>query len=203
MNKAIVDVVIDVETLAKHANAVVASVACVAVFRKTGKVVKEFHEQISVQESLKLGFERDSYGVKDSTVDWWIKQSDAARLELCGTKQPREVFLYLLDWFHGLAESYDLRVWGNGLKFDIDKLERHFVRLGYAVPWSGFAERDIRTAVELGRELGINPKADIAFDGVAHNALDDARHEAKYLFAIFEHARLAGSSVGLAVKKSN
>lgn len=44
----------------------------------------------------------------------------------------------------------------------------------------------MRTMVLLGKQLGFDPKRDMPFDGVAHNALDDARHQVKYLSAIWQ-----------------
>lgn len=40
--------------------------------------------------------------------------------------------------------------------------------------------------VELGRAIGINPRRDIPFEGDRHNALADAKHQAKYVSAIWQ-----------------
>jgi inhibitor of KinA sporulation pathway (predicted exonuclease) len=41
--------------------------------------------------------------------------------------------------------------------------------------------------VDIGRQLrGANPKKDLPFEGVQHNALDDAKHQAKYVSAIWQ-----------------
>ncbi|EPG3512343.1 3'-5' exonuclease, partial [Klebsiella pneumoniae] len=47
-------------------------------------------------------------------------------------------------------------------------------------------DRDVRTIVELGRAIGINPRRDIPFEGDRHNALADAKHQAKYVSAIWQ-----------------
>lgn len=186
-----IDVVVDLETLDRCRKAVVTSVGCVAINRKTGNEIAHFHDQICIEQSKKKGFVTEQ-----ETIDWWEKQSADARLELTGTKQPREVILYLIDWFHRLAERGEVFVWGNGLKFDLGKLEYHFEVLEYDKPWGDFNDRDIRTAVDLGRMLGIDPKKDLVFEGVKHNALDDARHEAKYLYSIFNSIREASNDSG-------
>ncbi|MEL5347214.1 3'-5' exoribonuclease, partial [Serratia nevei] len=46
--------------------------------------------------------------------------------------------------------------------------------------------RDVRTIVELGREVDFDPKRDMPFDGQRHNALADAIHQAKYVSAIYQ-----------------
>jgi hypothetical protein len=40
--------------------------------------------------------------------------------------------------------------------------------------------------VLLGKQLGFDPKRDMPFDGVAHNALADAHHQVKYVSAIWQ-----------------
>ncbi|BAT46016.1 putative exonuclease, C-terminal part [Escherichia albertii] len=40
--------------------------------------------------------------------------------------------------------------------------------------------------VTLGRSIGFDPKMDMPFDGERHNALADARHQAKYVSAIWQ-----------------
>ena len=40
--------------------------------------------------------------------------------------------------------------------------------------------------VELGKSVGINPRFDIPFEGDMHNALSDARHQVKYVSAIWQ-----------------
>jgi len=40
--------------------------------------------------------------------------------------------------------------------------------------------------VTLGRQLGFDPKRDMLFDGIAHNALADARHQVKFVSEIWQ-----------------
>lgn len=47
-------------------------------------------------------------------------------------------------------------------------------------------DHDVRTIVTLGRSIGFDPKMDMPFDGERHNALADARHQAKYVSAIWQ-----------------
>ncbi|WP_267449393.1 3'-5' exonuclease [Citrobacter portucalensis] len=54
----------------------------------------------------------------------------------------------------------------------------------FAVPF--WNDRDVRTMVELGKSVGINPRFDIPFEGDMHNALSDARHQVKYVSAIWQ-----------------
>ena len=73
-------------------------------------------------------------------------------------------------------------VWGNGSSFDIAILEYWYNKLGLCIPWNFWNVRDLRTIVEV---AGID-KRSIPFEGEQHNALDDAKHEAKILLACYE-----------------
>lgn len=59
-------------------------------------------------------------------------------------------------------------------------------RADQTCPWQFWNDSDVRTMVLLGKELGFDPKRNMPFDGVAHNALADARHQAKYVSAIWQ-----------------
>jgi hypothetical protein len=78
------------------------------------------------------------------------------------------------------------RVWGNGATFDNIILRESFSRLNLQELWNWFNDRDVRTIVGLGREIGFDPKRDMPFDGEPHNALHDAIHQAKYVSAIYQ-----------------
>ncbi|MBC1033642.1 3'-5' exoribonuclease domain-containing protein, partial [Escherichia coli] len=45
---------------------------------------------------------------------------------------------------------------------------------------------DVRTIVELGKTIDFDARTVIPFEGVRHNALDDARHQAKYVTATIQ-----------------
>lgn len=79
-----------------------------------------------------------------------------------------------------------LKVWGNGATFDNVILRGAYARTGHLCPWAFWNDHDVRTIVTLGRATGFDPKLDMPFDGVMHNALDDARHQAKYVSAIWQ-----------------
>jgi len=54
-------------------------------------------------------------------------------------------------------------------------------------PWFFANDRDVRTIVDLGRQLrNIDPKKDLELEGTAHNALDDAKFQVRYVSAIYQ-----------------
>jgi exodeoxyribonuclease VIII len=79
-----------------------------------------------------------------------------------------------------------VEVWGNGATFDNVILRNSYSRTGINCPWKFTNDRDVRTIVALGKAVGCEPRHQIPFDGDAHNALADARHQAKYVSAIWQ-----------------
>ncbi len=74
----------------------------------------------------------------------------------------------------------------NGCSFDNVILRRAFALTDTPFPVPYWNDRDVRTMVELGKSVGINPRFDIPFEGDMHIALSDARHQVKYVSAIWQ-----------------
>ncbi|ORT44652.1 endodeoxyribonuclease [Escherichia coli] len=53
-------------------------------------------------------------------------------------------------------------------------------------PWRYYNDRDVRTIVELGKAIDFDARTAIPFEGERHNALDDARYQAKYVSVIWQ-----------------
>ena len=88
------------------------------------------------------------------------------------------------------AEPAKVQVWGNGATFDNVILRASYDREFVPCIWKFWNDRDVRTIVELGRVIGINSRRDIPFEGDRHNALADAKHQAKYVSAIWQQLLL-------------
>nr|WP_272887899.1 3'-5' exoribonuclease [Cronobacter sakazakii] len=52
----------------------------------------------------------------------------------------------------------------------------------------------MRTIVEMGRAAGFNQRYEIPFEGDLHNALADAKHQVKYVSAIWQKLVPANSN---------
>ncbi|HBA8665562.1 TPA: 3'-5' exoribonuclease, partial [Escherichia coli] len=65
-------------------------------------------------------------------------------------------------------------------------LRRSYERQEIPCPWRYHNDRDVRTIVELGKAIDFDARTAIPFEGVPHNALDDARHQAKQVSAIWQ-----------------
>ncbi|QJI52284.1 hypothetical protein [Cronobacter phage JC01] len=169
MKKKHRDVMIDIETLGRSPGCSVLSIGAVAFDRYTGEIGETFYCCMGYENARAFGH------VDPDTLEWWQKQSDAAKQDAFnGSDNPRESALKFIQWLDG----NDL-VWGNGSVFDITILEAWFAQLHLPTPWKFWNIRDVRTAVDL---AGINPLK-FEREGTFHNALDDAIHQVKYMSA--------------------
>ena len=82
------------------------------------------------------------------------------------------------------AVKYSRGNWLKGMQYTttIDSLTRHIMK--FPIFWT--QDRDLRTLVQLD-PTGVKPKR--AMDGVAHNALDDAKHQVKYACSIYKRIK--------------
>ncbi|MDE1476214.1 3'-5' exoribonuclease [Xenorhabdus bovienii] len=175
---------IDLETMGKHSNSPIVALGAVFFDIRTGDLGQTFYINISLSEQMKCGAMPDA-----STILWWLKQSYAARQSIT-EGDPRSINNSLLEFeafTRSNSNSFDtLNVWGNGSSFDNVILRNFYERANYRVPWRWNADRDVRTIVQLGRDIGYDPKTDMPFTGERHNALDDAIHQAQYVSAIYQ-----------------
>lgn len=177
------NVMLDLETLGNGNNAAIVSIGAVMFDPYHNAIGSEFYIEIEINSAA-------YYGQMDaSTVQWWMGQSDEARALFTNkeNKQPlKTALIEFQNWIDQTGEFKGRIVWGNGSCFDNVILGNAFKALKLHQPWPFYGDRDVRTIVDLGKQLrAINPKKDIPFIGVAHNALDDAKHQARYVSAIY------------------
>lgn len=185
LNAFYTHLMLDMETMGNSPDAPIVSIGAVFFDPSTGNTGAEFYQIVSLESSMSFGMKPDA-----STIQWWLKQSSEARSAILvdGAMGLREVLELLADFIAENAAngSHSVQVWGNGCSFDNVILRRAYVltETPFAVPF--WNDRDVRTMVELGKSVGINPRFDIPFEGDLHNALSDARHQVKYVSAIWK-----------------
>ncbi|RKR64996.1 exodeoxyribonuclease VIII [Yokenella regensburgei] len=176
---------VDVESLGNNPDAPIVSIGAVFFNPSVGAYGPEFYKVISLESAMASG------GITDaSTIIWWLKQSSEARSAIVvdDAIPLDDALLQLNDFISENTTSGDLsvQVWGNGATFDNVLMRRSYKRSGITCPWKIVNDRDVRTIVELGNAVGIDPRYSIPFEGDMHNALADARHQAKYVSAIWQ-----------------
>ena len=173
------NIMIDIETLGTSADAVILSVSACYFEPSTGEIGDKFDKQINLKASIAAGRDIDA-----STVLWWMSQDDNARKQFATNHKAAKMTDVLKD-FATFIKPKSL-VWGNGASFDLTILSTAYARCKLPLPWMFWDERDVRTIVHIGQALGFNPKKDMPFKGVRHNALDDSIHQSKYVSAIWQ-----------------
>ncbi|MEL5881700.1 3'-5' exoribonuclease [Citrobacter freundii] len=185
LNDFYTHLMVDMETMGNTPDAPIVSIGAVFFDPSTGNTGAEFYRVVSLESSMSFGMKPDA-----STIQWWLKQSSEARSailvdEAMGLLETLEL---LADFIAENAAngSHTVQMWGNGCSFDNVILRRAYALTDtpFAVPF--WNDRDVRTMVELGKSVGINPRYDIPFEGDMHNALSDARHQVKYVSAIWQ-----------------
>lgn len=175
-------VMIDLETLGVKVDSVFISIGAVYFDPETGHLGKEFYVNIDWQSSIDAGRAIDA-----STLQWWFDQSKEAKISVL--RDLSVSFPKALQMLHGfLSKNIDKNVvWGNGSSFDISILEHAYHKNFTPIPWKFWNIRDVRTIKDLGKDLV--DKSIFDFIGVAHNALDDSKHQAKYVSAIWKEIK--------------
>lgn len=186
------NVMLDLETLSNKSDAVVVQIAAVMFEPLTGVVGAEFNQVVDLEDSMIYGT------LNGETLKWWMQQPEEARaiFNSKGTTTLESALLSFTDWITKNSDmkteegSPDAIVWGNGATFDNVILNNAYEELGLTPPWSFYNSRDLRTVVDLGITIkAVNPKKELTFEGIPHNALDDAKHQVKYLCSIIKSLR--------------
>jgi len=169
------DLMIDLETLGTDPSAPIVVIGAVFFDPKTGELGEEFSATIDFESAC------EKRTPDASAIKWWLKQSDDARTKVLRGNQTMWQALSGLSMFiHDNSDVKKVKPWGNGATFDISMIENCFKCYGMTAPWKFWNIRDVRTVVELGEAVGIT-KDMVEFEGTPHVALDDAKHQARYV----------------------
>lgn len=167
------NVMLDLETMGHSSNAAIVEIgAC--VFNSEEGVVSEFSTMVSLESCLEEGLTVDA-----STILWWMRQKYEARGRFSTNEKAPSLATALLafkDWIPPKAT-----VWGNGADFDNVILSNAYEVLGLKRPWPDFNDRCFRT---MKKTFGSVQQP--VREGVAHSALDDAKHQALWLLKIYK-----------------
>uniref|UniRef100_UPI001CCEE433 3'-5' exonuclease n=1 Tax=Escherichia coli TaxID=562 RepID=UPI001CCEE433 len=173
---------IDLETMGTNTNAPIVVIGAVFFDPQTGEIGPVFYIVISLTDAMNTGAVPDG-----GTIKWWLKQSSEARAAiLTGQVKLKDSLSRFREFINEYSDEKFVQVWGNGATFDNAILRTSYERLDIPCPWRYCNDRDVRTIVELGKTIDFDARTVIPFEGVRHNALDDARHQAKYVTATIQ-----------------
>ncbi|EPE4982723.1 3'-5' exoribonuclease domain-containing protein [Escherichia coli] len=178
-SRAGIHLMIDIETMEKNPNAAIISIGAIFFDPQTGDMGPEFSKTIDLDTAGGV-IDRD-------VIKWWLKQSREAQSAILTDEIPLDdALLQLREFIAENSGEFFVQVWGNGANFDNVILRRSYERQGIPCPWHYHNDRDVRTIVELGKAIDFDARTAIPFEGERHNALDDARYQAKYVSAIWQ-----------------
>jgi hypothetical protein len=149
-----------------------------SALRSIGAVTFSPYGDCHTERAFYSNIDRASCEAAGLTIDpetekWWSGQSFAAQNRLVENCRPlRDVVHDFAIWWQSVNGTY---VWSNGANFDEVLWRIAADRVEHGTPWKYWNVRDTRTCWHLAR---LNPKA-IKFEGVQHDAVADARHQAK------------------------
>ena len=170
---------LDLETLGTVPGEAIISIGACA-FDLLG-IHNQFYRVISVEDS-----KAHDMGINTSTLAWWLTQSGEARATvveaLMGGGHVGETIDELALWVKSIHNLQG--VWTNGPAFDSAFIAVAAARTGRKMPWHYGLDRDFRTLKQISGQSW----DEIQTEGVAHNALADAKNQAQFI--IKAHERL-------------
>ncbi|WP_323192447.1 3'-5' exonuclease [Halostella sp. PRR32] len=154
-------VMVDIETLGLEPGSAILSIGAVT-FSENG-LGDEFYREISLESCQEAGLQIDA-----DTLEWWLSQDEAVTGVLTGGDSLTDVLGSFYCWFPNGAE-----VWANSPSFDCKHLEAALDAAGMTEPWEFRDQRDVRTLRSL------PCAAEVEMNGDEHDALDDAKYQAR------------------------
>ncbi len=178
------NVMIDIETTGTgHHSAIVSAAA--AVFNPfTGEIVAEEYVKFNWKEDCRIcGGKIDA-----DTVEWWLKKSAEARVELITSDDQLPSDDALMRIFEFIQKHCDeglVYVWAKSPSFDLslikDAAERCHIPKEM-IPWKFWNERDVRTIEGIAASLNI--PLPYGKKDVTHHALSDVRGQIRNVAAV-------------------
>lgn len=180
-------IMLDLETLGNSNNAAIVSIGAYYFDTDDPNNGEEYYILVNPTSSVECGQVMDA-----SSVLWWMQQSEDARKEIISAgKIGSSLSAALIDfsrWYVTMTKKSgksSLPVWGNGATFDNVIITNAYKAVGVDKPWFYRSDYCYRTLANLCQSVHKNE-----MEGTVHNALDDAKIQAKHLAAILKKLNL-------------
>lgn len=175
-------IMLDLETMGNTSNSAIIAIGAVKFNPTTGELGDEFYTEVSLESCYEYGLTADA-----STILWWLQQDDAARAKFKNNAKAPKIADALKQFTMFIGDIRNAQTWGNGISFDLGLLGDTYQRMGLPKPWMFWNERDVRTVSMIDDDQS---KKNIKFDGIPHYALDDAKHQVKYVSNVLQTMEL-------------
>lgn len=179
-----IHIMVDLETWGKTPGSDIRSIGAVVFDPIAGTLGEEFYVNVDnpVRADARPGFADPASPFADrvypvyrdpETVQWWADQSEAAQQRLTtDVVDLQEGLLLFIGWWARHAAP-DATFWAHGPHFDEAILAACYRAVVRNVPWHYRAARDTRTIYEAAGWPAV------PFEGTQHDALADAKHQAR------------------------
>ena len=160
---------IDIETLSTDPSALVVSIGAVRFGNRLGE---EFYKPCFFQQKDRK--------MDISTIRWWMQQEEAGRNVFKEEAVSlREALIELRDFI-----DREDRIWANGAIFDIGILQNALTQYKQKLPWKYPNILCLRSIRAIHPEYDQLMNKLIRGESASHNALDDAKCQAKALILL-------------------
>ncbi len=187
-------IMFDLETLGTVPGCSILSIGAVRFFPEENRLGEEFYSVISRLSCVDHFLEEN-----EETIKWWNDKSPEARQVLLDVEDddiavplPHALGLFN-DWMLRCGGIRSIRISGNGADFDnpilrvaqdAAKIDPFNSKAGH---FGGRCYRTLKSLDELFGPVFAAPK--LERQGTYHNALDDAKHQARHLMEIVRRIR--------------
>jgi hypothetical protein len=179
------DLSLDIESMGQRPGAAIVGIGACFFDVTTGQIDEGFYVPVHLATCTAHGMTIDA-----STVLWWLGQGDEVRNAIRFGAYPITNALQMLtDYIRQRCPIESVRPWMRGPSFDASLLRYAYDAVQMDLPWCYWNERCHRTLTAR------NPSVEEPTrEGAWHNALEDAKHQARWLIKIAEaqRARIRG-----------
>lgn len=179
-NKPFIDILVDLETLGISDTAPVIQVSAGAFHIGQHDVIATFNQKVDLKTF-------DKFPMEAGTLDFWTSKPEQVaqlRTYFSDTGLTEQAMWTKFADFLDKYSDFEVRLWGNGISFDVIKVNYNLKRFGLANPVEFWDERDVRTITQLAADKSNttpqNWQKSVPNDN-AHDALSDVIWEIEYV----------------------
>ncbi|WP_337049237.1 3'-5' exonuclease [Serratia fonticola] len=176
-------IMLNLETMDKTPTAAIVAIGAVVFDFDTGALGNRFYQRVDLKSSQQCG---GTIGA--DTVKWWLRRSVEARSEITtdDAVHIRQALGELGCFILRNSPHSDNFIWAKGTDFDIPIIISAMDRIGLMPTWRFRNIRDVATLEHTARDVGMDLRTAVPFEGEKHNALHGAIHQARTVIHIWQ-----------------
>lgn len=181
-----IHIMVDLETLGITTDALVTEIAAAVFTMEESDILFRYHKTLRLEPEDTVELNVDTYNFWNKTPENAAKFSslfNPTSLEKIRRLPKIELWHDFHKWLTKIVEYFpknDIKIWGNGIGFDIAKINYNFERLGLTNPIMFYNEMDMRTLVFYTEKItnkSYNAIKAMFENKNPHNALADVKYQ--------------------------